>query len=186
MAKSLYEAFAEVKDTRNSSGLRHPLQPFLTMVTLGIMSGRNAYQELAKFFKGNQKELVELFNLKHGVPGYTQTRTILRDIDYDSLCKAFTGWALQFIPLEEGDWVSGDGKGLNSTVTNCHNSKQNFISMVSFFAQKTGTVLAVKRYENGKAAEMTMLQDLLSQLKGKGVIITLDALHCQKKQLPPS
>lgn len=182
MGKSLYEFFGTVPDIRQSSGLRHPLQSFLTMTTLGIMSGQNAYQELATFFDGNKKEFIELFDLKHGVPGYTQIRTILRGIDYDGLSVAFHNWASQYVPLTEGDWISGDGKALNSTVTDCHGSKQNYVAMVSLFAQKTGTVFAVKRYENGKKGEGPSLRELLQTLDIKGFIITLDALHCQKKQ----
>jgi len=180
--RSLYEFFGTVPDVRQASGLRHPLQSFLTMTTIGIMSGRNAYQELATFFDGNKEDFTELFGLKHGVPGYTQIRTILRELDYNALSIAFHDWAIQYVPLEEGDWISGDGKALNSTVTDCHNSKQNYVAMVSLFAQKTGTVFAVKRYENGKIGEGPSLRELLQTLDIKGFIITLDALHCQKKR----
>lgn len=182
MKLSLYEALGEVKDNRQASGLRHPLQSFLTMVTLGIMSGFHAYQELATFFSSNKEEFVELFGLKHGVPGYTQIRTILRELNYDDLYKAFESWSKQQISMEEGDWLSGDGKALKSTVTNSHNSAQNYVAMVSLFVQKTGTVIGVNRYENGKKGEGPALRELLEEFEGKGVVITLDALHCQKKQ----
>lgn len=182
MRISLYESFSEVKDTRKASGLRHPLQSFLTMTTFGIMSGNYGYQELAAFFKANETELIKMFDLKHGVPKYTQIRTILRGIDYDSLYRAFQNWAIQYIPFEIEEWLSGDGKGLNSTVTNCHDSKQNYVAMLSLFAQKTGTVLAVNRYESGKSGEAAALRETIETLSLKGFIITLDALHGQKKR----
>lgn len=182
MGISLYESFKQVKDTRKESGLRHPLQSFLTMTTLGIMSGNYAYQELAAFFEANQLEFIKMFDLNHGVPKYTQLRTILRGIDYESLYAAFQNWAIQYIPFETEEWISGDGKGLNSTVTNCHDSKQNYVAMLSLFAQKTGTVLAVNRYETGKSGEGAALRETIEALDLKGFIITLDAIHCQKKQ----
>ena len=172
MAISLYEAFGEVEETRNPSGLRHPLQPFLTMTTLGIMSGNYAYQELAAFFKANEKEFVQMFDLKHGVPKYTQIRTILRGINYLSLYKAFQKWALQYIPFEIEEWVAGDGKGLTSTITNCHDSKQNYVAMLSLFAQRTGTVFAVNRYETGKKGEGPALREILESLDKSGFIIS--------------
>ena len=62
--------------------------------------------------------------------------------------------------------------------------------MVSLFVQKLEVVIGVGRYENacpdtsmGKSGEGASLQELLTILNRKGVIITLDALHCQKKQL---
>lgn len=182
MSISLYESLGEVKDTRNPSGLRHPLQSFLTMTTLGIMSGNYAYQELATFFKANEKTFIEMFALKHGVARYTQIRTILQGVNYESLYESFQKWAMQYIPFEIEKWLSGDGKGLNSTITNCHNSKQNYVAMLSLFAQNTGTVLAVSRYETGKSGEGAALRETMESLNLKGFIITLDALHCQKKQ----
>lgn len=182
MGISLYESFGQVKDTRKASGLRHPLQSFLTMTTLGIMSGNYGYQELAVFFDANQSEFTEMFGLKHGVPKYTQIRTILRGIDYGSLYSAFQNWAAHYIPFEIEKWISGDGKGLNSTVADCHGSKQNYVAMLSLFAQETGTVLAVNRYETGKSGEGAALRETIEALGLKGFIITLDALHCQKKQ----
>lgn len=187
---SLYEAFGEVKDVRQASGLRHPLQIFLTMTTLSIMSGYHSLQGIATFFDSNKEEFIELFKLKHGAPKYTQIRTILKNMDYDSLCEAFQKWTMYHTPIEEGDWVAGDGKALASTLTDSQNSKQNYVAMVSLFLQKLEIVLGVERYENacpetsvGKSGEGASLQDLLIILKDKGVIITLDALHCQKKQL---
>lgn len=179
---SLYESFLGVKDVRKLSGKRHGLSSFLTMTTLGIMSGYTSLQSLATFFKSNEEEFTDLFDLKHGVPSYTQTRTILAEMDYTSLYENFELWALQYICIEAGDWVSGDGKGLNSTVTNAQDAKQNYVAMVSLFLQRLGVVVGVNRYENGKEGEGSKLRELVSILKNKGVIITLDALHCQKKQ----
>ncbi len=179
---SLYEAFGEVEDNRKRSGLRHELQPFLTMITLGIMSGYNGYQELAVFLKSNEEKFISLFGLKHGVPKYTQIRTILSTLNYDSLYINFENWTKGYVEIEQGDWVSGDGKGLNSTVTNCHNSKQNYVAMVSLFLQKLGVVLSVNKYETGKSGEGAALRTLLESIENVGVVITLDALHCQKKQ----
>ena len=180
---SLFEAFGEVKDIRNASGLRHPLQIFLTMTTLSIMSGYNSLQGIATFFDSNKEDFNELFHLKHGVPKYTQIRTILKNMDYNSLCEVFQRWVIYHTPIEKGDWVAGDWKALASTLTDSQGSKQNFVAMVSLFLQKLEVVLGTERYENGKSGEGKALQELLYLLKDKGVIITLDALHCQKKQL---
>lgn len=85
-----------------------------------------------------------------GQAKYTQIRTILNDMNYDSLCEVFQRWILYHTPIEEGDWVVGDA---------CPDTSV------------------------GKLGEGSSLQELLAILKDKGVIITLDALHCQKKQL---
>jgi len=187
MTLSLYDYFCKVEDTRNKSGLRHPLPSFLSMATLSIMSGYSAFQEMKKFFKANEEAFTELFDLPHGVPGYTQIRTIFMTLDFNSLNAVFEEWSLATTDLLPSDWLSADGKVLGSTVTNPNDSKQNYVAMVSLFCNRLGVVLGTERYESKEASELHVAQDLLTnllnELKGKGLIITLDALHCQKKQL---
>ena len=46
--------------------------------------------------------------------------------------------------------------------------------------------MAVQDYTNKKTGELKVLCDLLPLLQDQGVVLTLDALHGQKKQLPQS
>lgn len=180
MAKSLQEYFEALSDPRKASGLRHPLGPFLVMSTMAIMSGYTGFRELGSFMEANQEYFVERFKLKHGVPKFVQIRTIFSVLDFYQINQAFNSWAEQFMPTEPGNWVSGDGKGLSSTVTDMHGSNQDFVLMVSLFCQKTGVVLKTQRKNNAKGGEIPALNELLEQLQDRGMIITLDALHCKK------
>ena len=56
--------------------------------------------------------------------------------------------------------------------------------MVSAFSHYRGEILGVKIMENKKQSEIVAVQDLLELLDLKGVVFTMDALHCQKKLLP--
>lgn len=58
--------------------------------------------------------------------------------------------------------------------------------MVSMFAHKVGIVLRSNNYENKKKSEIHSVQELISHLEHKGMVLTLDALHCPKKQSKPS
>lgn len=178
---SLVELFDQVVDPRKASGLRFPLPAFLTMMTMSYMSGYTGYRAPANFMKGNESELVSMFKLKHGVPGFVQIRTIINRLDFEQINEVFFKWMTSFVSIEPGEWISADGKGLNSTVSDAQTSKQDFEIMVRLFSQKLGIVLQTqsKRF---KAREHIAFQSLLEQLQLKGVIITLDAIHCQKKQ----
>ena len=92
-------------------------------------------------------------------------------------------WAQQYVDLKEGDWLAVDGKVLNSTITDCNNSYQNFVTMVSVFAHKRGQVLHVAKMENKKESEIPTVRALLESLDIQGCVFSMDALHCQKKQL---
>ena len=57
---------------------------------------------------------------------------------------------------------------------------QNFVSLVSLFCSKREQVLHVERLENKKDNESQVVENLLDFLDLKGVVFTLDALHCKK------
>jgi len=82
----------------------------------------------------------------------------------------------------EDIWMSIDGKVLGSTVTNSNNSAQNYKSIVSMFIKEKGIILTTKGYENKKDNEIQTARDLIETLEIKGITMTLDALHCQKKR----
>ena len=83
------------------------------------------------------------------------------------------------------DWISGDGKSLKSTLNNYTEGSQDFCSIVSMYVQKTGLTYLITDFRNKKVGEAEIVRNLLPSLKDKGVIITLDALHTQKKQWIP-
>lgn len=177
--KSLTHFLSQISDHRRKQGQRISLPAFLSMVILGNMSGHTSLQSLARYFDNNKDFFIKKFSLHHGVPGYTRTRTLLMEIDFEQLTDAFSKWSSQFI--EKGDWIHMDGKGLSSTITNYSESYQNFQYIVSSFCTRTGISLSAETFESKKQSEIITVQEMIEFFSNKGVIITLDALHCQKK-----
>lgn len=178
----LKEFFHSIKDFRREQGQRYKLEPVLWMILLGISSGYTGYRELSVYMKSNKAYFSKVFSLKHGVPSHVTIRAILIGLNKSEFLTAFNTWA-ETQELSQGDWLSGDGKALNSTVTNAHESEQNFCSIVSLFCQRTGLVHQIADFRSKKKSEGEILRQLLPSLQDKGVYLTLDALHCQKKQL---
>lgn len=170
-----------VPDHRNAQGTMYPIGALLTMIVLANMAGCYGYREMANYMKDNIEDFNRIFKLKHGVPKHVSLRTFIMKLDYDSLVNVFRLWCAQFVTLELGDRCSIDGKGLNSTVENCHDSQQNYKSMVSLFCERTGLVKDVEMIELKKSNEIGAAQQMLTRLEDKGIMITADALHCQKK-----
>lgn len=79
------------------------------------------------------------------------------------------------------DKIAIDGKSIKSTVVSSQDSHQNFVSLVSFFGQKTHLIRQVGILENKKTNEIEVVQQLFKSFQIKKVVFTLDALHCQKK-----
>lgn len=177
--KSLYECLEEVTDARRKQGQRTPIAAFLEMIVLGGMSGNYSIRSIARFIDRNEKYFVDRYNLEHGTPGYTNLRKFLEKLDYKELNQAVKKWCSQF--LQSGDWIAIDGKAITSTVTNKHNSEQNYLSMVSMFCSKKGIVIDTQSIENKKEHEGLAARELIAQCELKGVTFTMDAMHCQKK-----
>jgi hypothetical protein len=179
---SLISIFEEVSDPRRAQGKRTSIGQLFSMVVLSYLCGYVGYRKVSSFSKSYGGLLKEELGLKHPVPSHVTFRDVLQRSNEKELINAFNKWADGYAPMESGTWVSGDGKGLNSTVTNEGNSEQNFQCVVSLFCQKTGLVSMIETHRNKKVSEIEIIIQLINQLKTSGLIIRLDALHSQKKQ----
>lgn len=56
------------------------------------------------------------------------------------------------------------------------------MALISVYSQQQGVVLATQAFEHKTTSELKVVQTLLEALHLQEVVVTLDALHCQKKQ----
>lgn len=108
-------------------------------------------------------------------------RQLLTNIDFKALAVAFRRWAGGQGRVAQRR-LSVDGKSLRSTVSEHGSELQNFVVLVSAFCQQTGLIEEVERFENGRQSEIGSVRDLVGRMQERGLLLTLDALHCQKKQ----
>ena len=185
--KSLIDYLQEIPDERDPHGKRHPQWLILLIMIMGIMSGYWGYRELGRFVERHRRELIKMFQVSRAeMPSYSTIRRVMMQLDYEQLTKVFNGWASQYTHHQRGQWIALDGKSLRNTVSDCHGSQQNFITMVSAFSHQRGEVLGLKVMENKKESEINVVRELIELLDLSGVVFTMDALHCQKKLSPQS
>ena len=185
--KSLVDYLKEIPDPRNTNGKRHPLWLILLIMILGIMSGYWGYRGLGRFVERHRRQLIQTLNIPQArVPSYSTIRRVMMQIDYLTLTQVFNEWSSQYTHNSQRHWVAIDGKSLKNTVNDCYGKQQNFVMMVSAFTHERGQILGVKVMENKKQSEIAAVQELLELLDLKGVVFTMDALHCQKKLSPQS
>jgi len=180
----LTEFFHQVPDPRRAEGKRIALPAFLWMAFLAVASGHSGYRAMSKFARSNAAFFGPYFGLRHAVPSHVSFRSLLQALDKTQLYQSFNQHFVAH--LQAGDWVAGDGQSLCSTVTEAHGADQQFVSLVSLYCQRTGLTAAMQDYTDKKSGELTVLRELLPLLQDRGVVLTLDALHGQKKQRPPS
>ena len=179
---SLYDLYNEVPDPRRREGMRTNLAQMFCMITISNLCGHFGGRPIARFAQAYQDTFRQMLNLKHPVPSHVSFSDLLNRVDSTRLIKCFNRWAADFVLLHAGQFISGDGKALASTVVNECSAEQDFQCVVSMFCQQSGLVKAIDEYRNRKENEMDVVRFLINYFDQCGVVFFLDALHTQKKQ----
>jgi len=180
--ENLPSLLQKMKDHRRRQGLMYPLPMVLLITIMGIMNGAKSERAISRFAENNKEDMIRYLQIERKrIPTRNIIRGVLQNVDFKQLEKIFSEWSLGYVSIEEKDWISMDGKGINGTLKNANTSKQNFKSLVSVFASKRKQILTASRLETKKENEIPVVKELIEALDLEGVVFTLDALHCQKK-----
>jgi len=180
----LLELLSTVPDPRAQRGKRHPLSLVLLVIIMGTMLGYWGYRPLSEFIEAYGDELREHLALSAEVefPSYSTLRRVMMQLDFAAFALVFEQWAKQSLPMERAALVAIDGKSIKSTVTEYDQATQNFVSVVSVFSHECGFVYQMQAMENQHQSEQSVVQHLLASLSLDAAVVTMDALHCQKKR----
>jgi len=177
----LYSFLSSLPDSRRKQGLRYPLGATLLMVVMSILNGCNSYREFDNFMKTHEEVLISTFGLKHGVPSYVSIRAIIMGVGIGLFSECFGKWMEQISSDSGEKWVSMDGKSIRSTVKHSTGKLQDFVQVVSLFGHNSHLVLGQQYSMHKKALEPQIVRQMIVGLDAECLIISLDALHCQKK-----
>jgi len=178
---NLFFLLSDLEDFRRGQGRMHTLPVVLLIFIMSAMSGYNGFRPTGDFIEKHRQELIKLFKPKNNrLPSFQTIARILENIDFDKLTEIFHRWASSRVVIKKLEWCSLDGKAIGGTVKNPHNRYQQFTNLVSVFASKQKQVLATGKVELGKKSEIETVKQLIGMLDLKGVVFSLDALHCQK------
>lgn len=183
----LLDLLAEVPDPRRGQGQKYKLPYVLLFSILAIVTGCNSCRGIVTFIDVHRRRLNTAFGLKwHRAPAHTVVRYILQGLDPAAVETSFRRHAALLqaarATSEQGS-IALDGKTLRGSFDNFH--ERAAIQVLSAFATDTALVLAHIDI-SGKSNEIPAAQALLAEPGvPSSTIVTLDALHCQKKHSPP-
>lgn len=183
----LLDLLAEVPDPRRGQGQKYKLPYVLLFSILAIVTGCNSCRGIVTFIGVHRRRLNTAFGLKwHRAPAHTAVRYILQGLDPAAVETSFRRHAALLqaarATSEQGS-IALDGKTLRGSFDNFH--ERAAIQVLSAFATDTALVLAHIDI-SGKSNEIPAAQALLAEPGvPSSTIVTLDALHCQKKHSPP-
>ena len=174
---------ADVPDPRRGQGQLYKLPHVLLFSILAVVTGCNSYRGIVTFIDVHRHKLNATFGLRwRRAPAYTAVRYILKGLDPADVEMAFRRHAalLQAARATPGKGsIALDGKTLRGSFDNFRDRAAS--QVLSAFATDTSLILAHVDIDE-KSNEIPAAQMLLAELGvADGAIVTLDALHCQKK-----
>jgi hypothetical protein len=179
----LLDLLAEVPDPRRAQGKLYGLPHVLLFSILAIVTGCNSSRGIVTFIDVHRRKLNEAFGLRwRRAPAHTAIRYILQRLDPAAVEASFRRHAalLQVAHATSGQGsIALDGKTLRGSFDNFRDRAA--AQVLSAFATDTALVLAHIDIAE-KSNEIPAAQKLLAELGlADGAIVTMDALHCQKK-----
>jgi hypothetical protein len=179
----LLSLLEEVPDPRRAEGKLYKLPYVLLFSILAIVTGCNSYRGIVTFIDVDRRSLNRAFALScRRAPAHTAIRYILRALDPSAVEDVFRRHADQLqraccaTPGQRS--IALDGKTLRGSFDSFNDRAA--AQVLSALATDTALVLAHIDIDD-KSNEIPAAQALLAELGLARHLVTLDALHCQKK-----
>lgn len=177
----LLEKFRELPDYRKNRVTYTNPSEILFLSLLAIMAGSQGYADIALWMKERKREISKFLGRGFIVPAYTTIRNTFLGVDVKEVEKIQEEWIHSISNKKETlTIVSTDGKTMRGSKSKAMNQKARHI--VSLFLTEDKLVLAQTQVED-KSNEIPALIKLLDSLELENCVITMDAMHTQKKTL---
>lgn len=172
--------FSGLVDERRSNK-RYEQEALLCGLLLAILSGATSLRMMQLFIQERLEQLNALFGTgwKKG-PTWVGIRRFLLKLDIAKVEEAVRRHAAKQRLEQPGlKWIAMDGKALRGSASKVLDRRAR--QLVSAFSQQDLILLGHMEVDD-KSNEIPAVQSLIESLEIGGGILTLDALHCQKKR----
>jgi hypothetical protein len=176
----LLDQFRLLPDYRKCKQLKFNVGEVMFMSLLAILSGANGYADMALWIKAKKRELRKFLGYSFRAPAYNTIRNVFLNIDIGALDQLFEEWSHTAASkaVTTLNIVASDGKTMRGSNNKIKNEKARHI--VSLFLTEEKLTLAQTQVDD-KSNEIPALLELLDSLKLENCVITVDAMHTQKK-----
>jgi hypothetical protein len=177
----LIDALKEIEDPRSYHGKEYQLWQILLVTILSILSNGKTYIDIRRFLDVHYERLNQIFKFKwRQLPDQSAIRKIIVGLDPKDVESVFRRYALK-TPVDGRRHICFDGKALNGSFSSTRDKRASHV--FSAFCANSQIVLAHIPLAEDKDHEIQAFQEFILSLNLEGVVITADAIHCQKKLL---
>ncbi|TWT81700.1 hypothetical protein CA13_31760 [Planctomycetes bacterium CA13] len=176
----LLAILAAIPDPRGRKGRRHSLAAMLAATICGLLTGATGCTAIAQWIRNQEPSFWHAIGFGRKPPTANCYRSLLIDLPPETLENAISQWAQHRLgekpTAEKHRGVAIDGKTLCATLQPHGQS----IHLLSLLEHASGGVLAQLKM-NPKTNEHRTAMLLLKSLIVDGMVITGDAMFCQRK-----
>ena len=173
----LMEDMEPLEDPRHGNAERHSLHDILVIALCTMLCGGETCTDMALFGQSKREFLESFLPLRNGIPSHDTFSRVFRLLDPEAFQKWFLGFMGQFAQGCEGV-LAIDGKTLRRSYDRAEG--QSPLHLVSAWAAEQWLVLGQLAVD-GKSNEITAVPKLLEMLALPGMVVTADAMHCQRQ-----
>ena len=167
---------SELTDPRKpSNGTRHDFREILVIAICAMLSDSDSFDDIALWARLKETWLRCFLVLRNGIPSQDCFLRVFKALDPACFESMFRRWVGDVVGALGGT-VAIDGKTLRGSA----DGDKPAVHMVSAFSTQLGLVLGQERVA-GKSNEITAIPELLDALYVKGLLVSLDAMGCQRE-----
>ena len=167
--------FGIIEDKRDQFTIKHRLIDILKLVMISVLCGMDELDKMVDYGNNKREFLAKEFDIKTIPSKSTLTRVFIM-IDPKWLGLSLVG-IVQSLINEKYTQIMLDGKAIKST--DAIKTIDKMMNIVTAYTD-TGISLLQKTVDD-KTNEIPAVKELIEMLDVNGIIITADAMHCQKE-----
>jgi len=170
--------FSALSDPRQNHKVAHRLSDMIAIALCASICGVDTWADVERFARMKEDWFRRFLQLENGIPSHDTFGRVFALLDTEEFYECIQKWIESLSISLQGQGVHIDGKTIRRSFDTASGTAA--LQVVSAWAGELHLCLGQVAVKEG-SNEIKAVPQLLKLLELTGAIITLDALHCQKK-----
>ena len=167
--------FGITEDTRCKPNVTHKLVDILKLVMIAILCGMDELDKIVDYGESKKEFLKKEFDIK-SIPSKSTLSRVIAILNPDQLSLSIIS-ILKMLVKNKEEQIMLDGKAIKST-----DAIRRIKTMMNIVTAYTDTGISLGQITvEDKSNEIPAVRKLIDIIDVKNVVITTDAMHCQKE-----